>query len=402
MKKIVALILVFQVISLFNTIRCEQILETINNIQHRFLFKIQIVDESNNPIDNALVHILIKDGTSAKAKTVFDTSFTKTNQDIFEKSIVIDNSICLLYYDVQKVGSCSSIGSIRKDDATAKPTKEPIYFIKLNKPSITEIDFNFLCVGVNDRAIPNIGIKYSFIVNDSVIHFDSTVSDNSGIAKAKVLYKIGCDDLGKQIEKRIKVESEGYYTTEEIMRGSAYNNIEYVELKFISKKDFFDPDFIISEDYRNLKNKIIGFIDLLQLKSLLTNSVLEYYSININLFKNKRYLTFDFNHTNEYNSLQLDKYEIAKRIFDEVIRKVLSPLNDNLENSKKFEGYKLIVKTRTRSFTDDKDHNEELIYEFYIPKNTVKSYKNLDITGQQLLDNSIILLNRERIDLKLQ
>jgi len=402
MKKIIALILVFQVISLFSTARCEQILEIINNAQHRFLFKIQIVDEKNNPLENTIVHLIIKDGTSQKARIILDTSFTIVNKILFEKSIVIDNSICLLEYEVEKAGYCRAVGSIRKDGNTAKPTKEPIDYITLKKPSMNEIYFNFLCVGVNDQAIPNIRIKYSIIVKDSIIYIDSTIANNNGVVNSKVPYKIGCDDIGKPFNIKIKAESEGYYSTQEVIRDANNREGENFQLKFISRKDYFDPEFIISKEYINLKSKIIGFIDLLQLKSLLTNSILDYYSINIIEFKNKQYLTFDFIHTNEYNSLKLDKYEIAKRIFDEVIRKVLNPLNDNLENSKEFEGYKLMVKTRTRSFTEDKDRSEDLIYEFYIPQNIVKSYKNLDITGQQVLDNSIILLNSERIDLKLQ
>jgi hypothetical protein len=37
---------------------------------------------------------------------------------------------------------------------------------------------------------------------------------------------------------------------------------------------------------------------------------------------------------------------------------------------------------------------------FYLPKQAVQKYK--DITGQQLIDASVVLLNDERIDLRLQ
>lgn len=38
----------------------------------------------------------------------------------------------------------------------------------------------------------------------------------------------------------------------------------------------------------------------------------------------------------------------------------------------------------------------------YIPKQGVQVYKDNGITGQQLIDRSVVVLNGERIDLKLQ
>ncbi len=92
----------------------------------------------------------------------------------------------------------------------------------LNQPSITEIGFSFLCVGINDEAIPNLGIKYSIITRDSVISIDSTITNNNGIMNANVVLKIGCDEIGKPFNLKIKAESEGYYIAEEIMRETAF------------------------------------------------------------------------------------------------------------------------------------------------------------------------------------
>ena len=70
--------------------------------------------------------------------------------------------------------------------------------------------------------------------------------------------------------------------------------------------------------------------------------------------------------------------------------------------SNAFYGYELIVNTSTKNFIEENAVPQEIEYRFYIPKDVVKSYKNLDITGQQVLDSSIILRDGERIELKLQ
>ena len=56
---------------------------------NQFHFKFRIVDNKNNPIENAYVEVSIKDGGSYKAKTVFDTTLTTNEDGFYEKSIFI-------------------------------------------------------------------------------------------------------------------------------------------------------------------------------------------------------------------------------------------------------------------------------------------------------------------------
>ncbi|MEQ1838436.1 MAG: hypothetical protein ABL858_08930, partial [Candidatus Nitrotoga sp.] len=55
-----------------------------------------------------------------------------------------------------------------------------------------------------------------------------------------------------------------------------------------------------------------------------------------------------------------------------------------------------------KSFADKAAVSEKIEYRFLIPQEIVKKYKDKDISGQQLLDASVILMNDERIELKLQ
>ena len=79
----------------------------------------------------------------------------------------------------------------------------------------------------------------------------------------------------------------------------------------------------------------------------------------------------------------------------------MNPLTDHLGNSKEFYGYDLTVFGHTKSFAD-KYATSQIVYRFLIPKKTVNKYKQKNISGQQVLDSSVILMDDERIDLKLQ
>ena len=147
---------------------------------------------------------------------------------------------------------------------------------------------------------------------------------------------------------------------------------------------------------------MIRFTDLIILESRLTKSTLKFSSIDLVTFKEKKYLQFEFNNLNVFNSLKLDKYDIGKEIFDEVIRKILNPLNDYIGDSELFYGYDLSVTGHTKSFAKETAVSEDIEYRFMIPESIVSKYKDKDISGQQVLDSSIILMDDERVEFRLQ
>jgi len=88
-------------------------------------------------------------------------------------------------------------------------------------------------------------------------------------------------------------------------------------------------------------------------------------------------------------------------MFDDVVRKMLDVVAPAVA-SFPLDGYEIAVKTAAGDAIEKYYDKKSLNYQFYLPKKSVVSYKNKDITGQQLIDASVILLNDERIDLKLQ
>lgn len=83
----------------------------------------------------------------------------------------------------------------------------------------------------------------------------------------------------------------------------------------------------------------------------------------------------------------------------------MNPLNDHISNPKMFYGYDLKVIGYTKNFADkysEYSAGTPIEYRFMIPEDIVRKYKNKDISGQVVLDSSIILMDDERIELKLQ
>jgi hypothetical protein len=177
-----------------------------------------------------------------------------------------------------------------------------------------------------------------------------------------------------------------------------------ITINLTKPTDYFDIEFLESGN-QILKEKILAFIDVLLFKTLVQSANINFFSIKLNSFKDNTYLTIGFEHLVIFNSLKMNKYDIGKYIYDEVIRKILSPLNEYIYSPDDYWGYDLTVEGKTESFLDKSliDENSTTIkYRFLIPAETVKSYKNLDITGQDVLDASYILMDGERIKLQLQ
>lgn len=259
---------------------------------------------------------------------------------------------------------------------------------KWYKLTITDID---------GLPIQNAKIEYKMKSNSKTVKEKTILTDDNGLLTdlTYVNTEKGYLDI---YSLDYKISKDGFYSKSGTLSSS--NLSETVNL--IKPIDYLNKEFVISSKGDKLKSNIIKFIDLILLQSLLSESYLELQSINLVPFKEKNYLTFKFINTNSYNSLKLNKYDIAKLLFDEVIRKILNPLNDYLGESKEFYGYDLVVIGHTKSFADKYASNQKINYRFLIPNDIVKKYKNKDITGQQVIDASVILMDDERIDLKLQ
>lgn len=226
-----------------------------------------------------------------------------------------------------------------------------------------------------------------------------TVSDDA----AKGYVHVYSEDYKSSVS--YSVGKEGFYSNSGKLTSSYGSKYSYTKENPVTDSVvLYKPVDYLSEVFidRKLREQALKFISLIRRQSLIVDADIMLRSTGTSTFKEKKYFQMKINTTTTFNSLKLDKYGIAKRLFDDSIRKILSPLNDNISNPKSFYGYDLIIYGYTKSFADEDASPEKIEYRFLIPQNTVKRYKDKDISGQQLLDASVILMNDERIELKLQ
>lgn len=118
-------------------------------------------------------------------------------------------------------------------------------------------------------------------------------------------------------------------------------------------------------------------------------------------FKGRQHVSLTLEHNVKYNELKLNNYGIGVLVFDEVVRKTLKTLV-SASGSLPVDGFKISVKTQKSNFADNFSPTEWLEYDYYFPKSLVAKYVEADISGQALVNGSIVLLNGERIDLDLK
>ncbi|MCK9484095.1 MAG: hypothetical protein M0R34_07005 [Candidatus Marinimicrobia bacterium] len=288
-----------------------------------------------------------------------------------------------------------------------------------NSQQVIRHEYELLFVDVNGNPIEGVKVDYTkkeysiAYISGNIIEGDRHILEtNSFITSNNGLFKVNIEILPNpkyssisiaNSELDYKASKEGYYS--QVGSREQRSNLRKPVLVGSNRIVLLRPIDYLSEEFVsdiNLKEKVLSFIDLIVLRVLVTESVLETRSINLVSFKDNSFLQFKFTNTNVYNSLKLNKYDIGKILFDDVIRKVLTPLNDYIGNSNLFYGYDLIVVGHTKSFSEKYAASESIEYRFMIPESIVMQYKNKDISGQQVLDASVILMDDERIELKLQ
>lgn len=154
-------------------------------------------------------------------------------------------------------------------------------------------------------------------------------------------------------------------------------------------------------DQQHSPNQIAYFVSNVLMRSKIQKTVIVPEGICLTEFKQKKYLSISLDYNFIFNEINMTNYSIASKLFDEVIRKLLDELIEYKSNGTN-HGFDIQIKTSSVNFVDKTKDVKNLVYRFYIPQKSVQVYKDKDISGQQLIDQSIILLNDDRIDLRLQ
>jgi len=232
-------------------------------------------------------------------------------------------------------------------------------------------NFVFSVVDIYGAEINNIDLEYKLIANVNA-------SEWYKIEEAQALPLTKSEIL--LLDNKTKIEKSNITLSIEIPKGNS-NTIDIGRILYSLKKDdfniktgsfiqddrankqerkivmykrayqdYFSKNFLKTAD-NDLIDSIKNSIGKIIIEGYLGNSILQYSSIDKSSFKKNDYLQLKFDNQVVYNSLQLSKYDIGKRLFDEVIRKTLNPLNV-LNKDTKFYGYDITINGYTKSFLD--------------------------------------------------
>ena len=203
----------------------------------------------------------------------------------------------------------------------------------------------------------------------------------------------------------VKGTKAGYYDTKAkgfLHDSSKKDNEQTVKLRMLKPLDYLDDSLANSPADKELRARVLRFLEVIKLQSLLTDSEVMLKGVGTSDFKGKKYLRLRVNSDTVYNSLKLDKYAIGKQLYDEVVRKLLNPLNDHIAAPKAYFGYDIVVYGYTKNLTEKYATPTKIEYRFLLPESAVRRYKDKDISGQALLDAGVILMDDERVEFKLQ
>lgn len=129
------------------------------------------------------------------------------------------------------------------------------------------------------------------------------------------------------------------------------------------------------------------------------------YDVNsLKVFKQKLYLRAEFKDTIEFNSNLVNEVERAAR----TIRKYFPEMKKMAKvaaSFKEFEGVEIETTLRYRNFSAklfDRNSTPDFdSFEFYVPIEILRSFAEAEITDQELVDKSFVILNGSRIRLNL-
>lgn len=157
---------------------------------------------------------------------------------------------------------------------------------------------------------------------------------------------------------------------------------------------------------KGLAPHLYDLVDVVRLQAVMQDANVEHGDLCTSTFKNKKYASIKIRHSVIYNEVEMNSYAIGVRLFDDVVRKMLDALA-LAPNILPLDGYDVTIMSSSglvvplQNELDKYKNRRSLVYQFYLPKVLVQKYKDKDITGQQLVDGSVVLLDGERIDLRL-
>jgi hypothetical protein len=163
------------------------------------------------------------------------------------------------------------------------------------------------------------------------------------------------------------------------------------------RSDFYQSMFSSSKELSGLSQNAKS--SLIEDENCLSNG------IRTEIFKDRKYIVCAYVDGTEYNSNLVNQAERTAVTIQKYLS-ILKKKGDPLLTAKEIQGVELQVKIAYRNFISEpqilgevRSHYENL--QFYVPLDLLKLFIELDITDQELVDKSIVLMNGNRVRVNL-
>lgn len=124
--------------------------------------------------------------------------------------------------------------------------------------------------------------------------------------------------------------------------------------------------------------------------------------IDFKNFKGQNYIEVKINYLVTYNTLKVSMYEAASMTFDEVVKKLAKRIVMDFKKQDSITGFIFNISYSDMDFLAKEETLRLVRNEFILPIEACQKYANLEITNQDLINQSIVLVDGERIALNLQ
>jgi hypothetical protein len=125
-------------------------------------------------------------------------------------------------------------------------------------------------------------------------------------------------------------------------------------------------------------------------------------TIGSTTYKEHLYLVVDLGaDENVYNELRLNQSQRLNRAMNDKLLVVLKAFAEPVRDVMDIFGLKLEYSIPHKSFTDETATSSLDKLELYAPAELIRKFADADITGQQLLDGSVVIVNSNRVQVSL-
>lgn len=266
--------------------------------------------------------------------------------------------------------------------------------------------YNVIAVDVDGRPLAGVVAEVEFEAKSTSKQTVNCTTDETGRC-LPIPFEVNRDwsntfDASFTSTAKAKGTKQGFYSTSASGSRSGIDGLTELRLVMVHPVNYLDDGFAASTADRALRERVLRFLEIIRLQSILVDAEVMFKGVGTSEFKGKKYLRLRVNSTTTYNSLKLNKYDMGKRLFDETVRKILNPLNENIAAAKAYYGYDIVIYGHTKSFAEKYAVADKVEYRFLLPEAAVRRYKEKDISGQALLDAGVQLIDDERVEFKLQ